>query len=111
MHDIEIRFHPESLAATTGLDREQLCVRLRALIREHHARPPDDPHEGPAVESVVIRKLTRSRAGGWRVEFGYERNRYPSSRYDKSEHATGTLELAVDGAFRRMRLGPLRNNF
>jgi hypothetical protein len=111
MHEIDVRFHPESLAATPGLDHEQVCASVRALIREHHARPRDDPHEGPAVESVVIRKVIRPRAGGWRVEFGYERNRYPNSRYDKSEHAAGTLELAVDGSLHRARLGPLRDNF
>jgi hypothetical protein len=111
MPDIDVRFYPASLETTPGLDREQLCTRVRALIREHHARPPDDPHEGPAVESVVVRELTQPRAGGWRIEFGYERNRYPNSRYDKSEHAEGTLELAVDGSVRRSLLGPLRDNF
>lgn len=111
MHDLDVRFVPESLGSTPGLDREQVCARVRALIREHHPRRTDDPHEGPAIESVAIRKLTRPRAGGWRLEFGYECNRYPNSRYDKSEHATGTLELAADGSVRRSRVGRLRDNF
>jgi len=55
--------------------------------------------------------VNRQTDGSFQVRFGYWRNRFPGSRYDKSESAEGELLLDRDGSVRRGALGPLRDRF
>lgn len=111
MDALRVRFFPETLAQTPGLDAAALTAAVQAQVRGQHACPPADPHEGPADEEAVIRAVKRRSDGSFQVRFGYWRNRFPGSRYDKSESAEGELLLDGSGSVRRGALGPLRDRF
>lgn len=108
MAERRVRCSPTSLARSAGLDASALHATVRVFVRTHHPEPSPDPHEGPAEEEVVITAIARSRGGDRRVTFTYCLNRWPRSRYDKSQQADGSLRLAADGAtLRDGELGPL----
>lgn len=89
-----------------GLDEHVLVRVICGVVRAAHPRLPDDPHEGAPVEEVFVRSITRR--SGWHIHFGYVRNAYPRSRYDKSEQAEGKLQLDRHGKVASVQLGPLR---
>ena len=108
---LRVRFFPETLARTPGLDAAALTAAVQAQVRAQHAWPEQDPGEGPPEEEAVIRTVTRQPDGSFQARFGYWRNRFPSSRYDKSESAEGEVLLDADGSVRRAALGPLSDRF
>lgn len=108
MQELPVRFHPEALATTPGLDPAALVAGVRAFVRARHPAPEPLPHEGPAREEVVIQAIARARGEDRRVTFCYWINAHPQSRYDKSKQADGTLRVSHDGAtIRDGELGPL----
>jgi hypothetical protein len=110
MRELPVRFHPPDLAATEGLDAAALVALVRAFVRERHPAREPDPHEGPAQEEVIINAIGRSRGTDRRVAFVYWINRYPQSRYDKSQQCDGHLRVSRDGTERRDgRLGELES--
>ncbi len=111
MDDLRVRFFPEALAHTPGLDAAALVTAVRALVRAQHEKPPTYPNEGPPEEEAVIRSVTRRADGSWHARFGYWRNRFTSSRYDRSESAEGDLLVDSDGSVRRGAVGPLLDRF
>lgn len=110
MEDLRVRFFPEALAHTPGLDAAALVAAVRILVRGRHNKPRAEPQQGPPDEEAVIRSLTRGPDGSWHARFGYWRNRFPSSRFDKSESAEGDLLFSQDGGVSGA-LGPLRDRF
>lgn len=111
MDALRVRFFPEALARTPGLDAPALTAAVEAHVRAQHARPEQDPNDGPPEEEAVIRMVTPQPDGSFQVRFGYWRNRFPGSRYDKSESAEGEVLLDGDGSVRRAALGPLSDRF
>lgn len=111
MDALRVRFFPEALAHTPGLDAAALTAAVEAQVRGQYLSVGPDPSEGPGDEEAVIRAVTRRSDGSFEARFGYWRNRFPSSRYDKSESAEGELLLDSNGSVRRGALGPLRDRF
>ena len=111
MDALRVRFFPELLARTPGLDAPALTAAVQAQVRAQHARPEHDSNGGPPEEEAVIRSVTRQGDGSFQVRFGYWRNRFPSSRQDRSEAAEGELLLDGNGSVRRAALCPLRDRF
>jgi hypothetical protein len=108
MPELPVRFYPPDLAATEGLDAAALVALVRAFVRERHPAREPDPHEGLAREEVIINAIKPSRGTDRRVEFVYWINRYPQSRYDKSQQCDGHVRVTRDGtAVRDGRLDEL----
>ena len=108
MAELRVRCSPASLASAAGLDPAVVLATVRGFVRTHHAEPVPDPHEGPAEEEVVITAIARSRGQDLRLTFTYWQNRWPRSRYDKSQQADGSLRLSGDARdVRTGELGPL----
>jgi hypothetical protein len=105
---LRVGFLPEAAAVLVGLDPALIAAQVHALIRRHHPPPDRIEHEGDPEESASIHTARRQR-GGIRLEIGYTRDRHPSSRYDKSESATGWLTVSPDastllrGSLKRLR--------
>jgi hypothetical protein len=99
----------EAKAALEGIEPSVIAAQVHALIRRHHAPPEPLEHEGDPLESASVWTARRQR-GGIRLEFGYTRDRHTSSRYDKSESASGWLTVSTDGStLLRGSLGRLRD--
>ncbi len=111
MDGLRVRFFPEALAQTPGLDAKALTTAVRTLVRGQHVRPEQVVNEGPPEEEAVIRMVQRGEDGSFQVRFGYWRNRFPGARFDRSESADGEVLIDVDGSVRRSALAPLHDRF
>lgn len=111
MDALRVRFFPEGLARTPGLDAVALMAAVRALVRGHHGPPAQEPNERPPEEEAVIRVVSAYPDGSFLARFGYWRNRFPGARFDRSESAEGELQVDGDGTVRRSALAPLRDRF
>ena len=111
MDALRVRFFPEALARTPGLDAAALVAAVQALVRSKHPRPPQEPNEGPPEEEAVIRTVSACPDGSLLARFGYWRNRFPGARFDRSESAQGELQVDGDGTVRRSALAPLSDRF